>query len=44
MRRGELLLEPELEDLNHGSYGACTRPVFEEYQFEEHEANVLSKI
>ena len=30
--RDAFLLEPGLAFLNHGSFGACPRPVFEEYQ------------
>src|SRR6516164_4216220 len=30
--RGGFLLDPEIAYLNHGSYGACSIPVFEEYQ------------
>jgi len=30
--RREFLLDPEVAPLNHGSFGACPRLVFERYQ------------
>ena len=30
--RDEFLLDPNIVFLNHGSFGACPRPVFERYQ------------
>src|SRR4051812_28895480 len=30
--REQFLIRPDVTFLNHGSYGACPRPVFEKYQ------------
>ena len=35
--KDQFLLDPEVAYLNHGSYGACPRPVFEAYQKFQHE-------
>lgn len=35
--KDQFLLDPEVAYLNHGSYGACPRPVFEAYQRYQHE-------
>jgi isopenicillin-N epimerase len=35
--RREFLLDPEVAFLNHGSFGACPRPVFERYQAHQRE-------
>lgn len=35
--RREFLLDPEVAFLNHGSFGACPRPVFERYQATQRE-------
>jgi isopenicillin-N epimerase len=35
--RSEFLLDPAIAFLNHGSFGACSRPVFERYQARQRE-------
>ena len=32
MLKNDFLLNPEYRHLNHGSFGACPRPIFEDYQ------------
>ena len=33
MLKNDFLLNPEFRHLNHGSFGACPRPIFEDYQY-----------
>lgn len=33
MLKNDFLLNPEYRHLNHGSFGACPRPIFEDYQY-----------
>ena len=31
--KSQFLLDPEITFLNHGSFGACPKPIFENYQY-----------
>jgi isopenicillin-N epimerase len=33
MLKNDFLLNPEYRHLNHGSFGACPKPIFEDYQY-----------
>lgn len=33
MLKNDFLLNPEYRHLNHGSFGACAKPIFEDYQY-----------
>ena len=32
LMKSQFLLDPTITFLNHGSFGACPKPIFEEYQ------------
>ncbi len=38
--KSQFMLDPEITFLNHGSYGACPKPVFEAYQQYQKELEV----
>jgi len=42
--RDDFLLDPSVVYLNHGSYGACPRPVFDAYQRYQRELERVNRV